>query len=95
MFSTKGGKLCIVMEYADGGDLAATLRLSRQNKSRVSEQRVLDWFCQICLAVKHMHDRKILHRDIKSANVFLTSGGTVKMGDFGIAKVLGHTRECA
>ncbi len=45
VFSTKGGKLCIVMEYADGGDLAGTLKSCRQKKTRVREDRVLDWFC--------------------------------------------------
>jgi len=43
------------------------------------------------LAVKHVHDRKILHRDLKSSNVFLTNNNRVKLGDFGIAKVLNKT----
>ena len=50
--------------------------------------QIIDWFVQTCLAVKHIHDRKILHRDIKSQNIFLTRHGIVKLGDFGIAKVL-------
>ena len=40
------------------------------------------------LAIKHVHDRKILHRDLKSGNVFLTKTGIVKLGDFGIARML-------
>ena len=49
-------------------------------------------FTQVCLALKHCHDRKILHRDIKDENVFLGSGKIVKLGDFGISKVLSGTR---
>ena len=51
----------------------------------------MNLFTQICLAIKHIHDRKILHRDLKSQNVFLTKQGIVKLGDFGIAKVLQST----
>ena len=51
----------------------------------------MDWFTQVCLSIKHIHDRKILHRDIKSQNIFLTKNGLVKLGDFGIAKCLNAT----
>jgi NIMA (never in mitosis gene a)-related kinase len=51
----------------------------------------LDWFTQICLGMKHIHDRKIIHRDLKGQNVFLTKKGIVQIGDFGIAKVLAAT----
>ena len=43
--------------------------------------------------MKHVHDRKILHRDLKSQNVFMMKSGIVKLGDFGIAKVLNSTAE--
>lgn len=55
----------------------------------------MDWFTQICLAIKHIHDKKILHRDLKSQNVFLTKNGLVKLGDFGIAKCLMFTLDKA
>jgi serine/threonine protein kinase len=55
----------------------------------------IEWFCQICLAVKHIHDRKTIHRDLKSQNIFLTAKNEIKLGDFGIAKVLSQTREVA
>lgn len=49
---------------------------------------MLTLFTQICLAIKHVHDRKIIHRDIKSHNIFLTKNGTIMLGDFGIARSL-------
>ena len=57
---------------------------------------MLDYFVQLCLAMKHVHDRKVLHRDIKSQNIFLTQNCRVlKLGDFGIARVLNSTVELA
>lgn len=66
-----------------------------QAKKRVyfKENVVLNWFIQVTMAVKHIHGRNILHRDLKSQNVFLTSQGIVKLGDFGIAKVLTNTTD--
>jgi NIMA (never in mitosis gene a)-related kinase len=51
----------------------------------------LNWFLQIALSLNYIHERKILHRDIKTQNIFLTSNGTVKIGDFGISRVLENT----
>ena len=60
-----------------------------------SESQILDWFVQTCLAMKYIHDRKILHRDLKTQNIFLTGRGEIKIGDFGIARVLQDTYDCA
>lgn len=88
--------LCIVTEYASGGDLHQLIEKRKSTRAGLfTESEVLDLFVQICLAIKHVHDRKILHRDIKSKNVFLADGSIVKLGDFGIAKVLRHTLDCA
>ncbi|XP_032812294.1 serine/threonine-protein kinase Nek5-like isoform X2 [Petromyzon marinus] len=87
-------KLCIVMEYCEGGDLLQ--RISSQRGVLFSEDQVLNWFVQICLAVKHIHDRKVLHRDIKAQNIFLTNNNSsIKLGDFGIARILTNTMELA
>uniref|UniRef100_A0A665SX32 non-specific serine/threonine protein kinase n=1 Tax=Echeneis naucrates TaxID=173247 RepID=A0A665SX32_ECHNA len=89
----EGGSLYIVMDYCEGGDLFK--KINAQKGLLFSEEQILDWFVQICLALKHVHDRKILHRDIKSQNIFLTKDGTVQLGDFGIARVLNSTVELA
>ncbi|XP_051882486.1 serine/threonine-protein kinase Nek5-like [Pristis pectinata] len=86
--------LYIVMEYCDGGDLMH--RVKMQHGVGFEEDQVLDWFVQICLGLKHIHDRKILHRDIKTQNIFLCNNGkTAKLGDFGIARMLNNTMELA
>ncbi|XP_028977552.2 serine/threonine-protein kinase Nek1 isoform X3 [Esox lucius] len=87
------GCLYIVMDYCEGGDLFK--KINSQKGVLFSEEQILDWFVQICLALKHVHDRKILHRDIKSQNIFLTKDGTIQLGDFGIARVLNSTVELA
>ncbi|XP_055006351.1 serine/threonine-protein kinase Nek5 [Boleophthalmus pectinirostris] len=88
------GSLYIVMEYCDGGDLMR--KINTQRGVAFTEQQILDWFVQICLGLKHIHDKKILHRDIKTQNIFLTNRGTrVKLGDFGIARMLNNTMELA
>jgi NIMA (never in mitosis gene a)-related kinase len=58
-------------------------------------QQILDWHVQISLALEYMHTQRILHRDLKTRNVFLTKNKVVKLGDFGIAKVLDCTLEQA
>lgn len=87
--------LCIVTEYADGGDLRKKLEQHIASRSRLKETEVLDLFVQCCLALKHLHDRKIIHRDIKPENVFLMKSNVVKLGDFGVATVLSNTLACA
>mmetsp|Transcript_61860 Transcript_61860/g.165729 ORF Transcript_61860/g.165729 Transcript_61860/m.165729 type:complete len:925 (+) Transcript_61860:103-2877(+) len=100
-FIDKSGSLKIVMEYCEHGDLYTHLK---QNRSRPPpEAKAVDWFLQVVLALATLHARKVLHRDLKTQNIFL-SGGTghagpqsfnVKLGDFGIAKVLDSTQDLA
>ncbi|XP_064571394.1 serine/threonine-protein kinase Nek5 isoform X2 [Zonotrichia leucophrys gambelii] len=87
-------KLYIVMEYCDGGDLMK--RINMQHGVLFDEDQILSWFVQISLGLKHIHDKKILHRDVKAQNVFLSNNGRVaKLGDFGIARQLNSTTEFA
>merc|ERR1719387_214003 len=82
------GFLNIVMEYADGGDLFTRIQKAKKSMTKFPEQQILRWFTQALLALKFIHDKHILHRDLKSQNFFLMSNGKLKIGDFGIAKVL-------
>ncbi len=79
------------MEYADGGDISKRITEQKKANKPFDEKVILDWFTQLCLAIKHVHDRKIIHRDIKGQNVFITKNNILKLGDFGIAKILNKT----
>jgi serine/threonine protein kinase len=81
--------LNIVTEFADGGDLGQ--KIEEQKKKPFPESQILDYITQICLALQHIHKKHIIHRDLKSNNVFLMKSGIVKVGDFGIAKGLKST----
>ena len=58
------------MEYCDGGDLFT--KINKQRGRLLPENVILTYFVQICRAVQYIHERKILHRDIKSQNIFLS-----------------------
>jgi NIMA (never in mitosis gene a)-related kinase len=91
----ENGHLCIVMDYADGGDLYSKIAKQKEIGVLFPESLVVNWFIKMALALRYVHDRKILHRDLKTQNIFLTTKGDVKIGDFGIARVLQHTYDCA
>ena len=85
----------IVTEYADGGDLSEKIKEKKNKNNNFTESEILDYFTQICLAIKHIHKKKIIHRDLKSGNIFLMKNGFVKLGDFGIAKGFQKTMDKA
>ena len=89
-----GDRYFIAMEYVDGCDLARLVEMVRQGGERIPLPFALAILCRICDGLHAAHtatgpDGRLLylvHRDVKSANVFLSRMGTVKIGDFGIAK---------
>eukprot|EP00670_Eutreptiella_braarudii_P008577 CAMPEP_0174313616 /NCGR_PEP_ID=MMETSP0810-20121108/5102_1 /TAXON_ID=73025 ORGANISM="Eutreptiella gymnastica-like, Strain CCMP1594" /NCGR_SAMPLE_ID=MMETSP0810 /ASSEMBLY_ACC=CAM_ASM_000659 /LENGTH=512 /DNA_ID=CAMNT_0015422455 /DNA_START=101 /DNA_END=1636 /DNA_ORIENTATION=+ len=78
--------LYIVMEYAESGDLG---KLLKGAVLPMSEEEILDYFVQMCMALQHIHSKQILHRDLKPQNLFLCKNKkVVKVGDFGISTIL-------
>ena len=77
--------LCIVMEYCDGGDLSN--KIEKQRNRLMSESFILNYFVQMTLGLHFMHSNRILHRDLKTQNIFLTGNGRLDLGDLGISKV--------
>lgn len=82
-------KLYLIMEYCEGGDLRKVINYQRGRPENLfGTDIVLGWFTQLCLALQYIHKQNILHRDVTPSNVFLSADGTVKLGDFGLAKIM-------
>ena len=89
-------RILIIMEFADAGDLAMLIkRQKEQVRQLFKESDVLSWLVQIAFALQYIHKKHILHRDLKTQNIFLTSQNLIKIGDFGISKSLNHTLDLA
>lgn len=86
-------QMIIIMELANHGDLHHNLMSSGIDNHgvpiqalRLTEREAGTYFVQILLALNHVHRRRMIHRDVKSANLFLTSNGIIKLGDFGFSQ---------
>ena len=79
------------MEYANAGDLSMLVKRQRELKQYLPEADILSLFVQIAIGLQYIHKKKILHRDLKTQKIFVTSKKLVKIGDFGISKILPHT----
>ena len=79
--------LCIVMEYADGGDLLDKIKSHVRNRTKFSEEEIMKLFAEMATGLKALHDLRICHRDIKCANMFL-SKGNIKIGDLNVSKIV-------
>jgi len=86
-----GAKLHIVMTYASNGELEERIQSRKKTGKFLRESQIWTWFIQMLLALKHIHDRQTLHRDIKTQNIFLDDDENAVVGDFGLATVLTPT----
>lgn len=84
----RNGKFYIMMEYASKGSLHEFILKNRPNL--LEAQVVMNLFVQILMGLNHIHTKKVIHRDLKPQNIFLTGlkGDVIKIGDFGISKLL-------
>jgi NIMA (never in mitosis gene a)-related kinase len=80
------------MEYCEGGDISTLIRTSKKEKQQIPEDMIWSILSQVLLALKECHTRpegKIMHRDLKPGNIFLDADYNVKLGDFGLSRVMG------
>jgi NIMA (never in mitosis gene a)-related kinase len=75
------------MEFADDGDVYQRITESHEQKVYLKEKMIWKVIIQVVKGLKALHDMKILHRDMKSANIFLYKDGTAKLGDLNVSKV--------
>jgi NIMA (never in mitosis gene a)-related kinase len=83
--------LNIVMEYCDGGDLGQFIEEKKALNEPIKEDLIWNFFIKITLGLAAMHKSKILHRDLKALNIFMTKDLDVKIGDLGVSKMLNHS----
>ncbi|MCB1061828.1 MAG: serine/threonine protein kinase [Verrucomicrobiae bacterium] len=81
---TSEGYHYFVMEFVDGTDLYRMIRTGQ-----LDSEGALNAISQICDALEYAHDEGFVHRDIKPANIFINNKGILKVGDFGLAKLVG------
>ena len=75
------------MEYADDGDVFQKIVMHQKNSTNFDEEYIWRIFISVVKGLKALHDLNIMHRDLKSANVFLNTDGSWKLGDLNVSKV--------
>lgn len=88
-FLREGDEFFMVMEFVKGRSLSETLK----DQGRLAPENAISIIAQVLDGLEYAHRRNVVHRDIKPANIMLSDEGVVKVADFGIARVLGSSRE--
>lgn len=88
------GTFCIITEYCEGRDLDYKIQEYKEAGKIFPDNQIVEWFIQLLLGVDYMHERRILHRDLKSKNIFLKNN-LPKIGDFGVSRLLMGSCELA
>ncbi|XP_034986177.1 serine/threonine-protein kinase Nek11 isoform X1 [Zootoca vivipara] len=83
----EGESFCIITEYCEGRDLDFNIQEYKEAGKVFPESQIVEWFIQLLLGVNYMHERRILHRDLKAKNIFLKNN-LLKIGDFGVSRLL-------
>ena len=90
-YDKPSNSLNIVLEYAGDGDLYQKVKMNKKYHKRIDENTIWDWIVQLIIGIYYLHFSKCIHRDLKTANIFLKKDGTIKIGDLGLSKYLKNT----
>ena len=84
----ENGHIHLITEYASKGDLSVLIKRNLFYKIQFKEHVLWNYFLQMCVAISYLHSLKVIHRDIKPSNIFVDSDDNIKLGDFGIIKLM-------
>ena len=87
-FMDEDDHLVLVMDYCASGDLFAEVKSRVATQCHFDEDEIMDLFVQVAKALEYVHSQKVLHRDLKTSNIFVQEDGRLQLGDFGISKAL-------
>lgn len=85
-FDEKTNTLNVVMEFAEEGDLEKKIKNNLKKRLNFEEETIWKWIIQLLKGIKYLHENRIMHRDLKCANIFLMKNGLVKLGDLNVSK---------
>lgn len=85
--------LYLAMDYCSKGDLSKYIKKYKEKNARIPESTIKRWILQIITGLKFMHDKNLIHRDLKCNNIFLDEYERAKIGDFGLAKILEQSED--
>lgn len=85
----------MIMDYCEFGDLSLYIKNRKTKGELFEEPLIANLFVQMLFGLNYLHESKILHRDLKTQNIFIDSEGTIKLADFGISKIMDHSQQLA
>ena len=85
----------ILMEYCEGSDLKQFIKEYKSKNEKIDEKNVYNMIFDICLGIKEIHQKNLIHRDLKPENIFIDKYKMIKIGDFGISKLLDNNDKYA
>ena len=89
-FIDENQNLNIVTTFCEGGDLYQ--KIFKSQKTYFQEKEIINALIQLLLGLSYIHDKKIVHRDIKTKNIFIQNEHTLRIGDFSIAKIFNSNK---